>query len=109
MSDNAEEGIARAQMAAAQSTGAQGKALGQYQARSIGYLNERILIFLLMLGGIGLMILWATAKSAWLIYGSLAGVILLVVLWGYARIQRIERERAERAREAQQWNANSGG
>ena len=107
MGDNAEEGIARAQIAAAQASGTQGKALEQHQARSIKYLDERILIFLLTLGCIGLMVLWATAQSALLLYGSFAGIILLLILWGYARIKRIENERAERARQAQQWKSQS--
>ena len=106
MSD-AEESIARTQAAAVKAQGTQGKALGEHQQRSIGYLNERILIFVLVLACLGLMILWATAKSAWLIYGSFAGVILLIALWGYARIQRIERERAERERLARDWKSNS--
>lgn len=109
MSDNAEEGIARAQIAAAQASGTEARALGQQQARSIKYLDERVLIFLLVLGCIGLMVLWATAKSALLIYGSFAGLILLFFLWGLARIKRIENERAARARQAQEWNSQSGG
>ena len=108
MSENAEEGIARAQAAAARASGTEGKALGQLQTRSIKYLDERIVVFLLALGCIGLMILWATAKSKLLIYASFAGLILLVLLWGLARIKRIERERDARARQAQEWNSRSG-
>ena len=108
MSDNAEEGIARAQAAAARAGGDQGKALSQHHQRSISYIDERIMVFLLALGCIGLMILWATAKSPLLLYGSLAGVFVLLILWGYARVRRIERERAERARQAEQWNSQSG-
>ena len=108
MSDNAEEGIARVQAAATRAEGGGSEALGRQQTRSIAYLNERILIFLFMLGGIGLMVLWATASSALLLYGSFAGLILLLILWGYARIKRIERERAERERVAQEWKSQAG-
>ena len=56
---------------------------------------------MLVLGCIGLMVLWATATSALLIYGSFAGLILLFILWGLTRIKRIENERVQRARQAQ--------
>ena len=104
---NAEEGIARVQAAATRAAGTQGKALGQHHQRSISYINERVLIFVLALAVIGLMVLWATAKSTWLIYGSFAGIILLVLLWGYARIKRIDRERAERERLAREWQSEN--
>ena len=107
MSDNAEEGIARVQAAAIRAEGG-GDALARQQTRAIAYLDERILIFLLALGGIGLMVLWATARSALLLYGSFAVLILLLVLWGYARIKRIERDRAERERVAREWKSDSG-
>ena len=108
MSDNAEEGIARVQAAATRAEGGGGEALGRQQTRAIAHLDERILIFLLLLGGIGLMVLWATAKSALLLYGSFGGLVLLLILWGYARVKRIERERAERERVAQEWKSDSG-
>ncbi len=107
MSDNAEEGIARVQAAATRAGGSE--ALGRHQARSIAYLGERILMFLVLLGGIGLLVLWATAESALLLYGSFAALILLLILWGYARIKRIERERTERVRVAREWKSDSGG
>ena len=102
MSDNAEEGIARAQASAAQSQGAAG--LGKHHAGTIGYLNERIIVALLAMSILGLMVLWATAKSPLLLYGSFAGVIALILLWGYVRIRRIEATRRERAQQAQAWN-----
>ena len=103
MSDNAEEGIARIQAAAAKAQGTQGKHLQEHQARSIAYLDERILTFILAIALIGLMILWATATSTLVLYGSFAGIILLVVLWGVARVKRIERVRLERERQANSW------
>lgn len=107
MSDNAEEGIARTQAAAARAQGTEGKLLQQHQARSIAYIDERILIFVLAIAVLGLMVLWATSTSPWLHYGSFAVVIGLVLLWGYARIKRIERVRQQRAREAESWTSDS--
>ena len=97
-----ELGIARTQIEAARREGADG--LAQGQGRNIAYLDERIVMFVCALGFLGLLVVWATAKSAWLLYGSLVLAILLVLLWGYARIKRIERQRLERARVAENWN-----
>ncbi len=99
---DSEQGIAQAQIEAARRQGADG--LAQHQQRNIAYLDERIVLFVCCLGMIGVFVVWATASSPWLLYGSLAFVILLVTLWGYARIQRIERLRAARAREAENWD-----
>ena len=103
MSDNAEEGIAKAQAAAAQADGAAG--MQRHHGRGIAYLDERIVVLLLAIAVIGLVVFWATAKSALLVYASLALVILLTVLWGYARVKAIERSRSERARQAEAWRA----
>lgn len=94
MSDNAEEGIARTQAAAARAKGADG--LREHQKWNIAYLDERILVFVLAIAFIGLIVLWATVKSALILYGSLAGVIILAILWGVARVKRIEKVRRER-------------
>ena len=96
-----EQGIAQAQIEAARRQGSDG--LAQVQRRSIAYLNERIILMVGALGFIGLCVVWATAKSPWLLYGSLVMVILFALLWGYARIQRLEQLRIERAREAENW------
>ena len=101
-----ELGIARTQIDAARRQGADG--LAGDQGKTIAYLDERIVLFACALGFIGLLVVWATAKSPWLLYGSLVVVILLALLWGYARIRRIERLRAERARQAENWNAEDG-
>ncbi len=98
---DSEHGIAQTQIEAARREGADG--LAKHQQRNIAYLDERVVLFACCLGMIGVFVLWATASSPWLLYGSFALVILLVVLWGYARMQRIERLRAERAREAENW------
>ena len=104
MSDNAEEGIARAQARAAQAGGAAG--LDEFHKGSVSYLNERILTFLLIVGVVGLFVLWATAKSPWLLYGSLVAVIVLVILWGVARVRRRDAIERQRAREAASWEAD---
>lgn len=103
MSGNAEEGIAKAQIAAAQSQGSAG--VKKHHDGNIAYLNERIIVSLLAIGVTGLLVLWATAKSALVLYGSLAGVIALTLLWGYARIKRLEAIRRERAQQADAWQS----
>ena len=104
---NAEEGIARVQAAAIKAQGTQGDKLQAHQKRSVAYLDDRILVFLLALALMGLLILWATVSSPIILYGSLAGVIILTILWGVARVKRIERLRQARAREAEEWNSES--
>jgi len=104
MSDNAEEGIARTQAAAAQASGADG--LKKHHAWNIAYLDERIVVFLLAVAIIGLAVLWASTTSALVLYGSLAGVILLIILWGIARFRRVEAIRRERSRQAASWQSD---
>ncbi len=99
MGDNAEEGILRAQAA-------QNKEVGERQSWGIAYVNERILIYLFALALLGLAVVWATATSAWVLYGSFAGVVAITVLWGYARIKRIEHERLERQRQVDALHAD---
>ncbi|MDH3388101.1 MAG: hypothetical protein OEN02_09355 [Gammaproteobacteria bacterium] len=105
MSDNAEEGIARAQAAAAKAQGTEGDLLRGHHVRSIAYLDERILIFLLAIAFIGLIVIWATATSKLVLYGSFAAVILLSIVGGRARVKRIERTRQERERQAKEWQS----
>jgi len=104
MSDNAEEGIARTQAAAAQAAGAGG--LKKHHDWNVAYLDERIIVFLLAIAVIALVVLWTSATSALVLYGSLAGVILLAVLWGIARIKRLEAIRRERSRQAASWQCD---
>ena len=105
MSDNAEEGIARAQAAAARAAGSDG--LRTQQQRGISNLNDRIVVSLLVIAFIGLLVIWATASSPILLYGSFAIVILLTIVWGLARIKRIERVKQERARQASEWRSGN--
>ena len=97
MSDNAEEGIARTQVAAARTGSAGG--LNKHHAWNVAYLDERIVVLLLAMAVIGLAIVWASATSPLVLYGSLIGVILLTIVWGIARIKRIEAIRRERLRQ----------
>ena len=101
---NAEEGIARVQAAANKAEGAK---LEVQQQRSVAYLDDRILTYLIAVAFIGLIVVWVTSKSALIIYGSLAAVILLTVLWGVARVKRIKRTRLERAQQASEWKSKS--
>ena len=106
MSNNAEDAIMRAQMAAAKAQEKEGAGLEKHHDNSVAGLDERIWT---MLGGIailGLILVWATATSELVIYGSFAGVILLTIVWGIARIKRIDRERRAREQQAAEWNSD---
>ena len=100
MSENAEEGIARVQMA-------QKDGLQNYHHRSVLYLDDRILTAIFALAFLGLLVVWATATSAYLVYGSLVASILIVILWGVVRIKRIQRLRQQRELQAQQMQSES--
>jgi hypothetical protein len=104
MSDNAEEGIARIQAAVAQSRGSEG--LKQHHKWTVAYLDERILVFILAVAFMGLGVVWATTTSPLVLYGSFGGVILLVFLWGFVRIKRIETLKRQRAELAESWQAD---
>jgi len=102
---NAEEGIARVQAAAIKAQGTQGGKLQEHQQRSFAYLDERILIYLLAIAFIGLIILWATTTSTLVLYSSIAGVILLIALWGVARVKNIEKTRQRREHQTKEWQS----
>lgn len=97
---NQEQGIAQAQIAAAQAQTSKGGGLGKVQKQNIAYLDDRIFMYLGAIAFLGLLVVWATASSALLLYGSLGIAILLTILWGVARVNRINRLNAERARQA---------
>ena len=96
-----EEAIAKTQMKG-------GAGIADRQKSGNVLLNERIIIFLGGIGFLGLCVVWATAKSAWILYGSFGLLILLVVLWGFARIKRIERVRQDQAAQARAMSDQSG-
>ena len=104
MSDNAEEGIARAQAAAARQHGGGAADIAQQQQRGSRYINERIVTFVMAIAAVLLIGVWAIAESPLVLYGSLALVICLAVAWGVIKIRMLEAERADRRRQAASFN-----
>jgi Flp pilus assembly protein TadB len=104
---NAEEGIARTQAAAIKAHGTQGGKLREHQEHSVAYLDERILAYVFAIAFIVLIVVWATTSSALILYGSLVAVILLTILWGVARVKRIDRIRQERAHQTKDWKSGN--
>jgi len=104
---NEEQGIAQTQLSAHR---ASGQSLSKAQDQGIAYLNDRIFLYLGGLAFVGLLVVWATASSPWILYGSFVLTILLVIFWGYLRIKRIQRIDAQRARQvaAMQNEENQG-
>ena len=97
---NAEEGIARVQMS-------QKDGLKKNYERNAANLNDRTFVPIFALAFLGLLVVWATASSPYVIYGSLAAVILLTLLFGVLRIKRIYRIRAERELQMKEMQSNS--
>lgn len=104
---NAEQGIGQAQITAAKTQTGETDGLNKVQKWNIAYLNDRIFIYLGAIAFLGLLVVWATASSALVLYGSLALVILLTILWGVARIKRNDRINAERARQVKALQAEN--
>ena len=102
MSGNAEAGIAAVQAKAAQKDG-----VAKYHASTIGYLNERILTFIFSLSFIGLILVWLTSASTLIVYGSLAFVIILAIACGVLWIKRIQKNREQQARQAEEWKTDT--
>lgn len=100
MSDNAEEGIARVQMA-------QKDGLRNYHKRSVLHLDDRILTAIFALAFLGLIVVWATATSPYITYGSLAASILMVILWGVLRVKRIQQIKEQRELQVEQMQSES--
>jgi len=104
MSDNAEAGIAALQAKAAQANGAQ-----KHQKSSIAYLDERIFTYLFAIVFMGLLVVWATASSAIIKFGSVGAGILMLLIWGVMRVKHIQKIRELRnlqARETQSKSSN---
>ena len=102
MSGNAEEGIARVQLA-------QKDGLSKRHKRGAANLDDRTSTALLALAFLGLIVVWATASSPLIIYGSFAAAMLVTVLFGVIRIKRIQQVRKQRelqAKEAQSKSVN---
>lgn len=100
MSDNAEEGIARVQLG-------QKDGLQKLQAKGAKNLDDRIIISLVAIAFIGLLVVWATASSPYIIYGSFVAAILVTLLFGVVRVQRIHRIRVQRELQVKQVQSNS--
>lgn len=98
---NEEQGIAQAQIAAEQARRARGEELHSQEDSVSAGLNERVLMYLGVIAFVGLLVVWATASSAWVLYGSLAAAIGLTVLWGYLRLARRRKIAAIRARQVE--------
>ncbi len=101
MDDHAEDGILRSQLA-----GKDG--VQQQRKKSIAYLDDRILTYLVAMLFLGLLVIWATAKSPLVVYGSLVVAILMILFWGYLQIRRIERTREARARQVEAMRTDTG-
>lgn len=106
---NAEQGIAQAQIEAAKSQQGPADALIKYQKWNIAYLDDRIFLYLGAIAFLGLLVVWATASSALVLYGSLGIAIVLTILWGLTRVNRIERLKRERARQVESMQGESSG
>lgn len=98
---NAEHGVAQTQIEAARSGQGKADALQKHQKWSIAYLDDRIFLYLGALAFLGLLVVWATASSPLVLYGSLGIAILLTVLWGIARVNRTQRLNEARKRQVQ--------
>ena len=89
MSGNAEEGIARVQLA-------QKDGLSKRHKRGAANLDDRTSTALLALAFLGLIVVWVTASSPLVIYGSFAAAMVVTVLFGIVRIRRIQQVRKQR-------------
>jgi len=97
MSENAEGGIAGIHARTAQNEGLQ-----KHHKSTIGYLNERVVVYLFMLSFIGLLLVWMTASSPYITYGTTGAVVLFVILFGILRIKSIHQIREQRELQAKQ-------
>ena len=89
-----EQGIAQSQLRAS------GGNLQKAQDLGTAYLNDRIFLYLGVIAFIGLLVVWATASSPLVLYGSFALAIAMIFIWGYLRIKRTQRIALQRARQA---------
>ncbi len=104
MSDNAEEGIARAQTAAMKQQGGGAPDIARQQASGSRYINERIVTFVIAIAAFVLIGIWATTDSVLIVHGSMILVVLLIFAWGILRIRAINRLREQRRQQAADWN-----
>lgn len=95
-----EQSISQAQIAAAQAQSKQGEGLQKHHKWNVANLDERIFFYIGTLAILGLLVLWLAVPSALVVYGSLAVIFLLMIVWGVVRIRRIDRIRKERELQA---------
>jgi len=100
MTDNAEESIARVQLR-------QKDGLQKLQAKGTKNLDDRIIISLVALAFTGLLVVWATASSPYVIYGSFVAAILVTLLFGVVRVKRIHQIRGQRELQVKQVQSKS--
>lgn len=101
-----EQGIAQAQMAAAKAESKHGDGLKKHHKWNVAALDDRIFFYIGTLVILGLFVVWLTASSALVVYGSLGIVILLTIAWGVMRIYRINKIQEERERQVQTMQSN---
>lgn len=95
-----EQSISQAQIAAAKAQSKQDDGLQKHHNWTIANLDEQLYFYIGMIVVFGLLVLCIAVPSALVAYGSLGVIILLTVVWGVARIRRIERVRKERELQA---------
>jgi hypothetical protein len=100
-----EQGIFHTQAKAASEQLGGKDGLRELQKRGVFYLDERIYVYLLALAAAGLCVVWATASSVLVLYGSFGLVIVLTLLWGVARVRGIDSQRRERELQARTFEA----
>ena len=95
-----EQSISQAQIEAARAQSERGEGLDRHHKWNIAALGERTLFFVAILVVMGLLVLWLSMPSPLVIFGSLLVIFVLLILWGVARIRRIERIRKQREMQA---------
>ena len=98
---NAEEGIARVQMASKDG-------LKQVHKQGVDNLESRASTYLFAIAFFGLAIVWMTATSPYISYESFAAAMLVVVLFGGMRVGRILKSREFREIQAKEVRSESG-
>ena len=94
-----EQSISQAQITAAQAQSKQGEGLERHHKWSVANLDERIFVFIGVLVFLVLFVVWLSAPSALVVYGSVGVLILLTIAWGVFRILRINKIQEERERQ----------
>ena len=59
------------------------------------------------IGTLGVIVLWATATSMLMIYGSFGGLIALTFSWGFDRIKRIAAVKRQQAMQTESWQSGN--